>query len=360
MEAVSSYMDEEGQTWDCFPIENQPGLKGHRQDRRYLRPPEPKTLPDAPLPESSNLFQTHGPQFDAFGNTTTCPEGCIPLRRLTLENFLETGDLDLVFQKGSIAGMKYRDILAARSRDEPTHKYAYSKQIVQCKGSIGYINVWQPLVIRPQQVFSLAQVWVTAGPDHLLQSIEAGWVVHPEKFKTDKPVLFIYWTPDGYNTGSYNCEMPGTFVQTNSSVRFGAALPAISHPMGAQVDIRIDWSLINAAWWLTIDGIQIGYYPARLFGSGPLARMADSFKIGGEVLGHRTWPQMGSGVFPDQGFRRAAYIRNINYIATDGSIRSMQQTPVTPSPNCYKHQPTNTPEWQSGFFFGGQGGNTCL
>lgn len=43
-------------------------------------------------------------------------------------------------------------------------------------GAQAVINVWKPYVQTPKE-FSLAQMWVMAGPFSELNSIEAGWQV---------------------------------------------------------------------------------------------------------------------------------------------------------------------------------------
>lgn len=42
-------------------------------------------------------------------------------------------------------------------------------------GAQAYLNVWKPEVVDDE--FSLAQIWVTAGPHEEVNTVEAGWMV---------------------------------------------------------------------------------------------------------------------------------------------------------------------------------------
>ena len=42
-------------------------------------------------------------------------------------------------------------------------------------GARSSLNVWRPVVYDTE--FSLAQIWLSAGPDEELNTIEAGWIV---------------------------------------------------------------------------------------------------------------------------------------------------------------------------------------
>jgi len=42
-------------------------------------------------------------------------------------------------------------------------------------GAQAYVNVWKPEVVDSE--FSLAQLWVAAGPPKEVNTVEAGWMV---------------------------------------------------------------------------------------------------------------------------------------------------------------------------------------
>ena len=92
-EAPNSFMDETGAIFDCIPIEQQPALRGSKES-------VPKA-PDAPPIEPAGLQTKEGPhqewkdhlvkspigadQKDRHGNLMFCPDGTIPMRRVTLD-----------------------------------------------------------------------------------------------------------------------------------------------------------------------------------------------------------------------------------------------------------------------------------
>jgi hypothetical protein len=81
-----SFVDQTGQVFDCIPINQQPSLKG-RQDKI----PEPPSLLDvagarpAAATTRTTASQRDSSGLDRYGNTTECPPGHIPVRRITLE-----------------------------------------------------------------------------------------------------------------------------------------------------------------------------------------------------------------------------------------------------------------------------------
>jgi hypothetical protein len=61
----------------------------------------------------------------------------------------------------------------------------------------------------------------------------------------------------------------------------------------------------------------LGYWPSSIFTD--LASNATTVSFGGEIYdsgqsGHHTTTQMGSGHFPSEGFGKASYFRNIQYM----------------------------------------------
>lgn len=100
VEAPHSFVDESGAIFDCIPIEQQPSLRGSAEEV----PSAPDLLPLGPEPPS-DAAATRGGQDDRsdvlagsplssgrtdwYGNVMQCPEGTIPMRRVTLEDLHE-------------------------------------------------------------------------------------------------------------------------------------------------------------------------------------------------------------------------------------------------------------------------------
>ena len=197
-----------------------------------------------------------------------------------------------------------------------------------------------------------------------VQTVECGWQVYPDKYRSNRPVLFIYWTADGYNTtGNYNLDK-SAFVQTNRAWAFGGALSPVSVFGGQQYELEMTFYLFQGNWWLYLKGTTaahaVGYYPASLFGTGPLARAATTIDYGGETVGSGSWPPMGSGSFASAGWQRAAYQRDVYYFPPTGGALQASLSNAQPSPRCYTVSNLSaTAPWNKYFFFGGPGGSRC-
>ncbi|MFL6466113.1 MAG: neprosin family prolyl endopeptidase [Bryobacteraceae bacterium] len=364
VEAQNSFIDENGSIFDCIPTEQQPSLKGKSE-----------TVPKAPdLPRSEEksgsrdkrqtaLVQSllHPARKDPHGNAMHCPEGTIPMRRITLENLARFETLQQFFKKSPV-GSGHPN--AASPAVAATHKYAHAYQFVKNWGGHSFLNLWDPS-IGADQIFSLSQHWYVGGSGAALQTAEVGWQVYPQMYNNTKPVFFIYWTADAYqHTGCYNLTCTA-FVQTSSSWTIGGAInPPWSTSGGAQYELQVAYFLSGGKWWLYINGTSgsnaIGYYPVSLYNGGAMATGASEIDYGGEVVGTTSWPPMGSGAFANAGYGKACYQRQIQYYPVGGGIVDASLTGSQPSPKCYTVEVHKfNPPWSETIFFGGPGGTGC-
>ncbi|KAM3747438.1 hypothetical protein ACB098_05G034800 [Castanea mollissima] len=145
-----------------------------------------------------------------------------------------------------------------------------------------------------------------------------------------KTRFFIYWASDGYHeTSCYNLECSG-FVQTNHKFAIGSPIEAVSSydsvsAIKFMADPDTDEN--NENWWLQVDDQLIGYWPQSIFTY--LASSATTLDWGGEIYnskpgGSHTKTQMGSGHFPDEGYGKASYFRNIQYMDSTGNFRDAE------------------------------------
>jgi hypothetical protein len=363
IEVTHSFADDNGQVFDCVPIEQQPSLRGLVGEI-----PKPPDLPyegggKAGTPGELQVEpQLRPDQKDQYGNARWCPTGTIPMRRITLEEMIRFESLDKFFRKSPVGG-RHPHLSAPRTPEEnDQHRYAHAYQFVDNWGGLSKITLWQPPVVGPDQIFSLSQVWYTGGHGAQLQTVEAGWQVYPTKYGNPNACLFIYWTADDYQHGCYNLDCTA-FAQTNHTWTLGGAFSQVSTPGGTQYLLQFGWILQpGVGWWLFLASTDasdaVGYYPISLFQGGQLASNATRIDYGGETCSTGSWPQMGSGAFASAGHGQAAYQRNIVYELTGiGGTTPANLTPSQESPNCYTVAPDSSGDWGTFIYFGGPGGN---
>lgn len=242
--------------------------------------------------------------------------------------------------------------------NESTHRWAWGEQNIDNRGGDSRLNVWKPN--SSPGVFSLSQHWYVGGEGSGKQTVEGGWQVFPDKYDTNDPVLFIFFTPDNYSTGCYNLDCSG-FVQVDNSWVLGGSLIPFSADGDTQYIIRMQWQLYEGNWWLFVKGsgdyIAVGYYPGSLFNGGQMSRNAQYVKYGGETASNTAGEtgQMGSGQFASAGWRHAAYQRTIYYIDTSLVSHWTNLSAHQPSSSCYTIDMHNTTasSWATYFYFGG-------
>jgi len=362
VEAPHSFMDETGAIFDCVPVEQQPALKGTKE-----RVPKAPDLPHAETGGEDErkdvLFRAPSDKPDHFGNVMHCPEGTIPMRRLTLEDLTRFPTLRDFFRKAPReAGLPPR---AAEPATVPaTHRWAHAYQNVTNGGGHSFLNLWDP-PIGANQIFSLSQHWYVGGSGGNLQTVECGWQVYPGKYGDARAHLFTYYTADDYHTtGCYNLDC-GAFVQTSSSFAPGMALGAVSVVGGPQYVMELAVWHAGGRWWIYYNGTSgsnvIGYYPDALFRGGALTKNATEIDFGGEVVGTTSFPPMGSGHFAAEGWQRAAYQRTIGYYPPlGGAMVNANLTAAAASPQCYTAEVVlYAPPWSETLWYGGPGGTNC-
>jgi hypothetical protein len=372
---VHSFEDQNGSVFDCIPVSQQPALRGATPAKAPDLPTMDKTAVSSGEPigdrksvEITSAFRTG--QTDRYGNQMSCPEGYIPMRRVTLEEMTRFESMRHFLQKSPQGeGRPPRTVGNPTAVLEPsiapavaaTHRWAHAYQNVNNLGGHSYINLWDP-AIGANQIFSLSQHWYVGGSGSGLQTAECGWQVYPGKYHTNLPVFFIYWTADDYNkTGCYNLDC-SAFVQTSHAATIGGTISPSSVYGGAQYEIQLSYYLYQGNWWLYWGGgaasNAIGYYPTSLYKNGAMASHASEIDYGGEVVGTTSFPPMGSGHFAKEGWTKACYQRDITYFPTSGGQVNASLTPSQAWPNCYTSQVIMyASPWLETEFYGGPGGN---
>lgn len=123
-------------------------------------------------------------------------------------------------------------------------------------------------------------------------------------------------------------------------------------------------------WWLRMMNVEIGYWPSELFTA--LRKSARTVVWGGHVISPSTAPgtehaktQMGSGRFPDEGFGRSCFFRDLWYTTADRPTSPRLVDPrhlhrFATRPQCYDVIVAEDDEWGVHIYFGGPGySNRC-
>jgi hypothetical protein len=359
IEVQHSFIDSAGQVFDCVPVESQPALR--KLGKPLAKPP---MLPTGPsISSRSHVLSLLGAgRKDSCGNQMACPAGTVPIRRITLKELSRFETLNGYFKKipRNRRGSSSHLILDENAPDisASPHEYAHAYQTVPNLGGHSFLNIWSPAV-SGSETFSLSQQWYVATGSRGVQTAEVGWQVFPQLYGHSKPVLFTYWTADGYaSTGSYSLAN-SDFVQSSSTCPLGMALDSVSVSGGEQSEIEVSFILSDGNWWLFVNGTEsadaVGYYPSSLYENGPMATGAAEVDYGGETVGTGVYPPMGSGSFAAQGYKFAAYQRNIYFYPTTGGVQEASLNPVQDWPNSYTISLQSSVDWGAYFFFGGPG-----
>ncbi|KAK7407234.1 hypothetical protein VNO78_08968 [Psophocarpus tetragonolobus] len=348
--AVKTIQSPDGDVIDCVVSHQQPAF-----DHPMLKGQKPLDPPERPKGHNPMDMSENFQSWTMSGES--CPEGTIPIRRVTEQDMLRASSVSRFGRK--IRRRVRRDTNS--NGHEHAVGYVSGEQYYGAKASI---NVWAPRVAN-QDEFSLSQMWVISGSfGDDLNTIEAGWQVSPELYGDRYPRFFTYWTSDAYQaTGCYNLLCSG-FVQTNNKIAIGAAISPTSSYAGGQFDISL---LIwkdpkHGNWWLEFgSGILVGYWPSFLFTH--LRDHASMVQFGGEIVNSRqsgthTSTQMGSGHFAGEGFGKASYFRNMQVVDWDNNLVPLSNLRVLADhPNCYDIQGGINNVWGNYFYYGGPGRN---
>ncbi|XP_068651607.1 protein neprosin-like [Aristolochia californica] len=355
---VTTITTKAGDVFDCVDINKQPSLD-HPLLRNHTVQLEPPSFPPMKKLRPSSYISMMTEKDDEG-----CPLGTVPMTRVHKEDLLKFGSVENYNSKYGRSG--YQPLGQGAN-----HLYA-TKRILggPYYGTRVTINVWKPVInTQNNEVFSLAQLWfVNSGP--VLNTIEAGWHVYPAYYGGSTEVrLFVYFTADNYVTiDCYNVKCG--FVQVHPRITPGMILPKVSTKDGTQEEITISVYKANNPrhWWLGYEDsngyVSVGYWPENLFNS--LANHANRIEWGGETVSYVkpgvTYPPMGSGRFPSEGYKKAAYMSNMKVI--DSSMQFVDAPsnliPNKPTPRCYElgDNPADVPTIGPHFYFGGPGG-TC-
>ncbi|XP_061353950.1 protein neprosin-like isoform X1 [Gastrolobium bilobum] len=362
---VKSIKSPDGDIIDCVHVSHQPAfdhpdLKSHKIQITPNSHPEGRTFGESKVSSNSK------PITQLWHQNGRCPEGSIPIRRTRKDDILRASSIQKFGKKNQRSFPQPR---SAKPLPDLITQSGHQHAIVYVEGDKYYgakatINVWDPKIQQPNE-FSLSQMWILGGSfGQDLNSIEAGWQVSPDLYGDNNTRLFTYWTSDAYQaTGCYNLLCSG-FIQINSDIALGASIYPLSKYGSSQYDISIlVWKDPKEGnWWMQFGNDHVlGYWPAPLFSY--LTDSASMIEWGGEVVnsqsdGQHTSTQMGSGHFPEEGFGKASYFKNIQTVDGDNKLRPPKDLGIyTEQGNCYNVNTGTAGDWGNYFYYGGPGRN---
>ncbi|KAJ3687215.1 hypothetical protein LUZ61_016379 [Rhynchospora tenuis] len=372
--AVKTIQSPDGDMIDCIPISQQPAFD-HPFLRNHTIQMRPAFHPDGlfELKEKEEEKEKEKPMLQQHWHISgRCPEGTVPIRRTREEDVLRAASVRRYgrkWRRNAAApdplSMSLSTDMEMGSGGASGHQHAIAYvQGDKYYGARATINVWQPRIEQSSE-FSLSQIWILGGSfGQDLNSIEAGWQVSPDLYGDNNTRLFTYWTSDAYQaTGCYNLLCSG-FIQINNDIAMGASIYPISNYGGSQYDISIlVWKDPKEGnWWMQFGrDYVLGYWPSFLFSY--LADSASMIEWGGEVVnsepdGLHTSTQMGSGQFPEEGFGKSSYFRNIQVVDESNNLRAPKGVGTfTEQSNCYDVQSGSNGDWGTYFYYGGPGKN---
>ncbi|XP_076940250.1 protein neprosin-like [Bidens hawaiensis] len=362
--SMKSIKSPDGDIIDCVHISNQaafdhPSLKNHKIQMRPNYHPEGMNFDNMKV--SSENQETITQLWHVNGK---CPKGTIPVRRTKKEDILRASSIKKYGKKNNVSTVAQLTSVDLDLINQSGHQHAIAYVEGEFYGAKATMNVWDPQIQQSNE-FSLSQIWLLGGSfSEDLNSIEAGWQVSPDLYGDTNTRFFTYWTSDAYQaTGCYNLLCSG-FIQINNEIALGASISPISKYHGSQYDISIlIWKDPEQGnWWMQFGkGNVLGYWPASLFSY--LTDSASMIQWGGEVVnsaseGQHTTTQMGSGHFPEEGFGKSSYFRNVQIVDGSNSLRAPKDIDTfTEQSNCYDVQTGKNDGWGSYIYYGGPGRN---
>ncbi|XP_054811229.1 uncharacterized protein LOC129312592 isoform X1 [Prosopis cineraria] len=320
--AVKSIKSPDGDIIDCVPILNQPvfdnpKLKNHKIQ---LRP----TF----YPKRSNVSKSN-PIAQMWHQSGSCPKGTVPIRRTTKEDILRADSIKEFSIRRSLYSTEGHEYAVADLRGDRYY------------GAHASINIWKPSVQESNE-FSLSQIWILNRDDpNNVESIEAGWQISQQIYGDYNPRLFVFWTRDSYrNIRCYNLNCQPGFVQVDKKVAVRSSLQPSKYGGSQNVLsmlIRKDPSSGN--WWMQVGNTYVGYWPGSLFSR--MSTGASNVQWGGEIVnlrsnGQHTTTDMGSGYFPQEGYGKASFFKELSIVDANNNLVSPKNFGlIVTNRNCY-------------------------
>ncbi|RVX01813.1 hypothetical protein CK203_019546 [Vitis vinifera] len=236
-----------------------------------------------------------------------CPPGTVPIERTTTSQLKK---MKSFFQTQA------KNFLPADDATPGYHVAATRMALGSYLGAQASVSIHQEPATDHQN--HRAMVWVSGDTDY----IQVGWMVNKGVYGDGKTRFFFYNVDGPIN--------PGLVAYSRSK---------------------------HYCYWLLAEGTfplpEDGCYTCRM---GGYLYKDDATST--------TAPQMGSGLFPEQGYGKAAYFKQIQIVQGEGGFVDPPADSVnlfSDRPQCYKVGPSAELLFYTGyhFYYGGPGGDKC-
>ncbi|KAL5207452.1 hypothetical protein ABZP36_031887 [Zizania latifolia] len=323
--------------YDCVDLYKQPAFNHPLLKNHKIQQMEPSSYPldlDVQSMLTSNDSESNLPNIH-------CPTGTTPILRND-----NKGSMPLLLDNGSTE----EEYAAIKYWDENFY------------GTRATLNVFQPFLVRKNGDYIASWAQVSNSPEE----IGAGSIVWPS-FSGDNFARFhIHWV-GSTKKRCYDFNCPG-FVQVSRSAAVGGRVWPLSVYNGPQYVITVvlfqdqktkDWWLARRDKKSPIGYRPLGYWPGSLFNS--LSQKATSAFWGGFVRGPTVSsdpPVMGSGHFASEGYRKAAFVKEIQISNPNNEFvnpNTGRASPRSSRPNCYTVDGFGVNDWGIHAYYGGPG-----
>ncbi|XP_006286275.2 uncharacterized protein LOC17878687 [Capsella rubella] len=311
-----------GDSYECVDIYKQRAFD-HRTMRNHLLQHKMHWI-------SSLKNSKQKPKSDKkFGflweNGVGCPINTVPIQKITNDKLLR---LNLHFDKYKPKG-SWNFTNNQNSINKIQHHFAVARtkkgERKNYNGASMVVSVNDPEVKYPQ--FSSARMHVQMGDDF----IQVGWTINPSLYPDFKPRSFVY-TKAGKNQ-CYNSMCSSGIILVRRDIPLGVIRgpPTVRGAKPSAYDTyRILKDKANDRWWLEFGGINIGFWPSKIFQQS----FANDIEWGGEAYtASLPGPQMGNGYFPLLDPNYDAHICNITTVDENYKIDGMVKNIETFSDN---------------------------
>ncbi|WVZ65286.1 hypothetical protein U9M48_014680 [Paspalum notatum var. saurae] len=233
-------------------------------------------------------------------------------------------------------------------------------------GSRSKMSIWGSSHEHSQE--SGASITIYSGSaQESFNCIQAGLHVFPDWYNSSDVHFFVYWTRDGFqSTGCTNLRCPGFVPAKGAALVPGQPIaPSVYGGKDRYITISLYMDPSTGDWVLYREDLAtpsfLGHFPKELF-----TNLNDGADVGWfafvDYRKNEPGPPMGSGHFPKEGERKAAYFKKIQLFDSRANAYDLQPgqsdlTRVFTQQECYNvSEVIQTKHDGTVFYYGGPSG----